>query len=424
MEPNANTAGLTLNQPANDKAGLRIPLIELFLVGGFFVFSCDVIDKFLRPSGMDNAVYFAIYGLAAVFLILFGYVFPILRRAPLLVLLISLPLLSAFWSIDPRMTVARGLELFGSSLFALFAGWHLTIDRMLQRLAIGFGLMCFGSLLTIFLLPSLGIAQDEAWGGTWIGLSLHKNGLGGTTSLAVLVLFYTFTVTRHFWAVGLMLLMAIILLVGSKSATAQLVTLISLALASGIAVYQYHLRMGMLLAAIAFFLVPISIWAFVAFDIGPMIVSMIGKDTTLGSRIGIWQLVWPYIEDRWWLGFGYGAFWQPDLPWVDQVTARLNFTPYYSHNGVVELWLGGGVILVSLTALVYVLSLAKSLVPVVRERHNWYHGFALVFMVTFVFRNMTEAAALTRNDMAWVLFVAVAASLARDVSFRMSSKTP
>lgn len=406
--------------PQSDYRGIRIPLIDVFLVVGFFVFSCDVIDKFLRPSGIDNLVYFGIYSATILLLLLSGYLPAILTRAPLLLLLIAMPLISAWWSIDSRMTILRSVELVGSSLFGLFAGWHLSSHALLQRLAIGFGLMVVGSLLVIFLLPAQGIGQDEAWRGTWVGLSLHKNGLGGTTSLAVLVLTYALIVVERRWLVTIALVLALVLLVGSKSATSQLVTIIGLALGACLLIFQLNPRLGAFLGVLSLILIPAATWAFIANDIGPMLVSMIGKDTTLGSRMGIWDLVWPYIQDRWWLGYGYGAFWQPDLPWVDQVAARLNFTPYYSHNGVVELWLGGGITLVSLTGIVYLISLIKSVLPVISDRHAWHQAFALVFMLTFILRNMTEATALTRNDISWILFVAATAALARDVVIRFT----
>ena len=76
-----------------------------------------------------------------------------------------------------------------------------------------------------------------------------------------------------------------------------------------------------------------------------------------------------------------------------------------------------------ITVLVYLVALLRSLVPIVREPGSLHHGLALVFMATFVLRNMTEAAFLTRNDMAWVLFVTIAAMLARDVVFRTRRNT-
>lgn len=408
-----------LPYPTETGSAFRLPVFDLFVIFGFLLFFANTVEKFFRPIGLDNIVYFGLYLGAAVYLFLLGYVVQLLRAAPLLFVLVSLPLASVLWSIDPRVSLLRGIEVLGPSLFAMLIGWHFRTADLLNRLAISAILMVGISTFLVLFVPSLGVMQGGAWGGAWIGLSEHKNGFGGALSIAFLILTYALFTSRYRLIVLTSMVVCLALLVGSRSATAMLVTAIGVLVGGFLLLLQLRARFGALLLILGAVAVPLGLWLFIAQDLGSQIVTALGKDQTLGGRFGVWSLVWPYIQDRWWLGYGYGAFWQTDLPWVDLIESRLRFVPYYSHNGVVELLLGGGAVMLAATGCVYVVSLLKSLVPVFKQSWHLEHGFAAVFMLTFVLRNLTEAAALTRNDIIWLLFVALAAGLARDVTYNV-----
>lgn len=399
---------------------LRISLLDLFLFLGFVCFSSDVVDKLLRATGLDDLVFLAIYAGTLGWILLFRIFPSVLVVCPILIVMLAIPALSTFWSVDPGQTAYRALGVIGSSLFGILLGWTYGPAVMLERLMPAFLLTLMGSLFVIFFVPSLGLAQTTQWVGTWVGLHLHKNSLGGMASLAVLVFTYAWFTSSYRLLVLLGLFLSLVLLVGSRSATGQVTTLIGLVMGAGIWWLQRAPRSATLLVMLGTLLVPVLAIAFWRLDLSTTLLEMMGKDTTFGSRISIWALVWPYIEDRWWLGYGYGAFWTADLPWVDLITARLNFTPFYSHNGLVELWLGGGSILVALALLVFAQAWLKAWVPVFAQRTRAEHAFAVVFLTTFVLRNVTEATALTRNGIIWVIFVALVVSLAREVVFKVS----
>ncbi|MEZ5824006.1 MAG: O-antigen ligase family protein [Geminicoccaceae bacterium] len=161
--------------------------------------------------------------------------------------------------------------------------------------------------------------------------------------------------------------------------------------------------------------------AFVAWqaDLVGLLLEALGKDANLSSRVDIWRLVWPYVEDRYWLGYGYGVFWQEDLPWMDPMEARLNFAPFYSHNGIIETWIGGGIVLVAITLFVYAAGLFKAAVRIASDPRNLMASVPLVMLSIFILRNITESAILNRNNIFWALFLAMIATLARDVRLRL-----
>ncbi len=124
------------------------------------------------------------------------------------------------------------------------------------------------------------------------------------------------------------------LLLGSRSATALVVAIIGLTLASLLILWQRArgLSIAILLAAALF--LPLLAIVLVQQDVVGLVLSGLQKDLTAHGRTDIWRLVWPYINDRFWLGYGYGSFWQPGFPWFNQIQARLYYAPHYSHNGV------------------------------------------------------------------------------------------
>ncbi|MCB2011894.1 MAG: O-antigen ligase family protein [Geminicoccaceae bacterium] len=402
----------------------RISLGDLLVVTTVLVFSSDILEITLRGAGLGAGVqmsYLVLYAAAFIVALSTGTPGGLLRACPLVMALIALPVLSIAWSLDPRESLERAIGLVGSSVFALFLGWHHAIPRLVRLVAWGMILNVILSAIAIVALPSIGIDHSTQWAGTWIGIHNHKNELGGSMGLAIMLLCYTIFDARAVlrWFLAGMLGLSFLLLLGSASATSLVTTaasvalmLLFLALAKTPAIARLFLLLFVLL---------IPLLALIAWqtNLVEFALEALGKDANLSSRVDIWRLVWPYVEDRYWLGYGYGVFWQEDLPWMDQMEARLHFAPFYSHNGIIETWIGGGIVLVILTILVYAAGLFKAFVKVAREPHDLFASFPLVFLLVFILRNITESALLNRNNIFWSLFLAMIALLARDVRLRL-----
>jgi O-antigen ligase len=414
----------------SDPATLRLPVADLFVIFGVVIFGTNILEVTLRDGPLGQLVgmtYMATYVAAMVFAVLSGAVPRALIRQPLLAFLLVWPLCTALWSVDRDMTLFRTLMLVGTSVFGLFIGWHYERTALIRLLAIGVSINLMISALLIVAVPSIGIDSSAAWAGTWVGAFMHKNGFGAAVGVAVLILFYAIATSTGLVRVGFlaMLALAAVLLVGSRSATALVVTILGLLLACGFVVWRR--ARGLALAtglALALFLPLLALLLGPQDILLPFLLDALDKDVTVHGRTDIWVLVWPYITDRFWLGYGYGSFWQPGFPWSSQLEARLNYAPHYSHNGLIELWIAGGAIAVVAAVLVYLNGLARALVLALRQTAAPDAAFAFVFLISFAMRNLTEASLLQSNDFLWLLFVALLVSTAKSVVVSLGTASP
>ncbi len=401
-------------------ATLRLPVADLIVVAGIVIFGTNVLEVTLRDGPMEQFIGYTYMGFYIAFFalaIISGAVPRALFRSPLLMVLLCLPLLSMSWSVDPGMTQFRSLLLIGTSAFGLFIGWNYDGTRLVRLLAVGVSVNMVLSAAFIVAIPSLGIDQTVAWAGTWKGAFNHKNGLGAAAGLGLLILFYAIATTNGLLRLAFLAAFALttVLVVGSKSTTSLVVAIIGLILAFGL---QFWRRApGLTLATLSAVLIflPILIFLLSQHDLSTLFLDSVEKDMTVHGRTDIWQLVWPYIMDRFWLGYGFGSFWQPGFPWYSQMQARLQYTPFYSHNGIVEVWIAGGTLTVAIVIAVYFGTLIKSVILALHQVSNPEAAFAFVFMVCFAFRNITESSLLQPNDMLWLLFVALVVSTAKAV---------
>jgi len=412
----------TIPAPEVQRAALRLPIADIVVILGVVVFGTNLLEVTLRPGPLGQFVgpiYMLTYGIGFLFAVLSGAVPRAMLANPLLAVLIMLPLVSALWSVDPNMTLFRTLMLLGTSAFGLFIGWHYERTRLIRLLGIGVSVNLAISAFLIVAVPSIGIDNTEAWGGTWVGAYMHKNGFGAAVGVAMLVLFYAISTSRGLLRLAFLVFFALaaVLLVGSRSATALVVALIGLLLAAFFRAWQSArgLTLASLLAVVIF--APLLALLLSQQDLVALLFDGLEKDATVSGRTDIWQLVWPYMMDRFWLGYGYGSFWQPGFPWFNQLQARLFYAPFYSHNGIVELWIAGGALAVGIAVYVFLTALAKSAVLALREARSPAAAFALVFFVSFAFRNITEASLLQANDLLWLLFVALLVSISKSVTF-------
>lgn len=118
------------------------------------------------------------------------------------------------------------------------------------------------------------------------------------------------------------------------------------------------------------------------------------------------------------MGYGYQAFWQPGAP-LRLIEARLYFTPHYSHNGLLETWLNGGLVLVSLVFLLLCGVLIRASIIFVRWRHVAISSFPFFFTTYFVLINFSESSILSRNNLGWSLLVMNAVFLTKWVRMRV-----
>ena len=333
----------------------------------------------------------------------------LLTSAPLLLVALAMPALSIVWSIDRGESIERVVAMIGTSLFGIYLGLRFTLGRLVFLLAVGLAVAAVLSIAVIFAVPSIGIAQDGPWAGTWIGFNFHKNGLGATAALGCILIGYAITDSRGVTRLALMMafVLAAVLLAGSSSTTALIGAASAGLLTAWTRMVQRLPREGPVLGLLIGFGLVVAVIGFVSMGFVDTALSALGKRSDLSSRVPIWEIVWTYIQQRYWLGYGFEAFWTPGNPAMGQIERELYFLPFYSHNGVLETWLNGGIVLVAIVAAVLLATTFRAARLAFRWRDLPVAAFPLAYCLYFVAMNFAESSILSRNSLTWALMVAV-----------------
>lgn len=397
---------------------LEFAILLATLVTLYSALPTAIIRDVLNLNAPLWPLYFAIYGLVS--LILATRIPPGRWFAPqaLLIAYSALPLLSAAWSEVPLETLLQSATLLGTVLvglcFVVAVPPHEALRVFAAACVIGASL----DFLVSAGLPRLGVHQDGPWVGTWKGLHDQKNGLGAISSLTIMI------ITAAARAEGRLslgsaagLAIGAVALAASKSTTSWLVT----------ASCVPFLLLNHATRRAAAMVVPAAMTAAIAsmmilpdFAAGLLeaLPKLVGKDSTLSNRLPIWVAVYPFLEDRWWLGYGYGAFWSPAVLPADLFQSRMFFVPTSAHSSYIEVRLGLGMvgIAATLTALVYVVGvLAKAHLAEARPNapRDPLLPLVLPFLLFLTLTSLTESVLLQRNTIMWVIFVWLSGSAAR-----------
>lgn len=332
-----------------------------------------------------------------------------MSRNVLLLMLIGLTVLSVGWSLYPADTLRRCVGLASTTLFALYLADQFRVVSLLRMLSMTLVLAMVLSLATVLMVPDVGTMRyDDV--AAWRGIFSHKNSLGLTMLLAVVVfvgLSRLHQETRWFYwtatgaALGLLYL--------SHSFTPVMVGMIVLPFYALLELNRRPSVYARAAAALTALCVALAV-LFLVLNLEGFFASA-GKDFTLTGRTLIWSLVWGFIKDRLWLGYGYQAFWLkgPHSP-AGSVWQHIEWEFQEAHNGFLEVWLGIGVVGLGLFLAWFVRVLWWALQHYRLNRapdSSW----PLTFVVLFLLINVTESHILIQNDGIWVLYVCTALSL-------------
>lgn len=336
-------------------------------------------------------------------------VFQVMLRAWPLVLLGALTLISAAWSLDPGVTIRRGLAVFMTLVFALWLASRYSWPDLIRLVALMFAVLAVGSFLAGALVPSFGI-MNEIHVGAWKGLWWEKNTLGAYMAWAALAFLAAGAAApdrREAKLWYLLFPLAVLLVLLSTSRTALLALMVCSAGPAGIALA----RRGFGFAALAIFSLLCGVGVLGAvLVIGPgVVLEALGRDPTLTGRTDIWAALAQAISERPWTGFGYGVFWEVDngpVFWVRQATVWPVPT---AHNAWLETALALGLPGMVLAMLVVLRGLLQAMLRLFRGVEIYW---ALPFLVSWLGVSLSESNLLVQNGVIWLLLVATLAKLA------------
>lgn len=263
------------------------------------------------------------------------------------------------------------------------------VIRTLLWVFAGVGVWSLASSLTMATsqVAFVGDGLDQAIQEGWRGTFLHKNLLG---VFALLGLTTTLAFVRHRGVKSAMLGLFVVLVLGTRSATA----------ASGLVVVGVvwswltwfggiHNPRSRALAALAS-VVLLAAAVASALALLPILVGLYGKDLTFSGRTDIWAASIDTIRQRPLLGYGTGRVWQDRFdPLTADLHRRIGFRAAHAHNGVLDVLLAVGIVGLTLYFLVLV-STTRLAISALRTSGAAYGRWAVYSMSAIVIMGLSE----------------------------------
>lgn len=324
-------------------------------------------------------------------------------RSSLPWLLISLALISFLWSDIPTVTLRRSIAILLTTLYGLTLAVRFNFEELLDLVGYACLTALFASLAFSILLPEWGrmvYFGKEAWRGAFI----HKNTLGLFSAFSFLVFGASWKISssfRHRWIWGIGIILAIISLIKSRSASGLVLTALILLgtvllsiLYSLRRVWQIVLPITLLVGGILLILIAENYESLLSF---------LGRDQFLTGRLPLWKFLIPMGLKHLWGGYGFGAFWTGWEGPSALVWQASPWHPPHSHNGYLDIFLNLGLLglLLTIVLLMRLLYLAFKRLQLSRAEGN----FWILFCGFLIILNFVESSLVRQNNIFWTLLV-------------------
>lgn len=409
---------LTASAPSADAQPAERPVGRaefLLLIGLLLIFSEGILPRLVSGDETSDGSPLLRYLWLPVYAVTFaGIVWKIREvaqtcvRLPFMMGLLTVCAVSFVWSIDPGLTQRRSLAIVMTTAAGLYVGSRYSWRTLLRALAITWFIVAATSFLTALAVPAFG-RDFDVHGGAWKGLFYEKNQLGGHMARAALFGAFLWIMDRPYrlsWA-GLTGLSTLLVLL-TTSKTALLGLLIGLGILCAAAIMKRGMVFGLITAWIG--VVISALGAGILVFAPELVVSVLGRDLTLTGRTDIWIALMDFISERPLLGYGYGAFWDEGSNPGNWVREMLEWDAPTAHNGWIEVTLALGLIGLALLALDFLMTIWRAICASI---NTWTGVFALAFCAQFFLFSLSESASLQQNSIVWLIYVALAAKLAR-----------
>lgn len=356
-------------------------------------------------SPVKRVIWPVTYMLAAYFLAKCGKPsLRILRRVPLLAILLSYIAASVLWSDSRSVSILSVGALVGNTLIGLYFGIRYGVGEFLRLLGWVYAIIVAGSFFA-----RIAIGSQAMVDGFWAGFFTQRNALAMNAAIGLLVFAKLARggPERRLWA-GLAILSATLVLL-SGSATCILVLFL---LACAYVWYMFlerHVRSTSFQVALSVVIAFSSAAIFLAHWDG--ILSVLGRSPDLTGRTEIWGASLLLARDKPLFGYGYGGFWVFGGP-AQAIWDAIGGDPAntsYAHNGYLQILLDTGVVGLGLLLALVASAFRKAWTYAAVTKDIW----PLCFFAFMALYNLGEATYAVKNSLCWLLFVATLVHLAR-----------
>ena len=381
----------------------------------------------LKHFGIQNStivlvLWGAMYVYAAAFC-LNARTIAMLWRSPLSWAVTLMPLLTFIWSEDRSATLLQSLAVIGTFVIAVFAAQRLSLQQFLRLLCIATLVTLILSLFLALVPGSPGITPDGMYRGAWRGAYIHKNMFAARLAFGAAAFMFAYFVLapRWRWLNLLGFVACALLMVPVHSATGSVLLLIACGLVAVLYLdYRLPAQRWVLVSFILMIGMLVISWLLSGIIDFAAITELFGRNDTLTGRTEIWDVLWRFVLEKFWLGYGYGAFWEEGFGALILVQDFLGYLPPHAHNGLLEMMLDTGLIGTALFLVLFghfaylaARPLWKGAAWKGAERRNAGQdtGFLallpLVVLALFTLLNAVARTILVYNNLYWFLFVVV-----------------
>ena len=314
--------------------------------------------------------------------------------------------LSVVWSIDRQLTIRHLIALLATSLFGVYLAVRYDLREQLRLVSIALGIVIVSSVAACLLFPKYGIEVGDRFDEVgWQGVFSGKNMLARLVVLAALIL-ALYLLNRR-WRLIIVAAVALLFkLVALTNAKTSLVFFVA-AIAAFPFLRAFQIKPASRRTIIVLGILvfgSLASWTYYNWE---NFTYSLGKDPGLTGRVAMWSLSMTWISERPLLGYGYDAFWSDSNgPAADFRIASGWLEAPHAHNGFINLWLDLGLIGVLLFILGFVSTYRKALTLASATKAA--EGiWPITFLSVLFVYSLTELGFLYRNDLFWILYVAV-----------------
>jgi exopolysaccharide production protein ExoQ len=256
----------------------------------------------------------------------------------------GLVLVSAAWTPEPFATLRRAMFFGATTVFGIYFAARFSVRQQILLVASALAMSVFTNFTFGLLFPAY--AQHVMyWAGAWRGIFTHKNAMAQVMVQSALILQIALPLAdarRRRWLQAALACAVLLVLLSTSKTGLMLLLLLSLLLQvlRSLRVNRLEARLGILTVGLLIVLVVVG---FVTnFE---LILTSLGRDPTLTGRTDIWAVLLEKAGQRFWLGYGFQAFWSPGM---DGEAADLWYRNRYivdtAHNGFIDILLQFGVV--------------------------------------------------------------------------------